>query len=252
MALVLIAVIHLSCSLAHSLRPEYRDTFRSLTTAVQKYLDRDGRMHDFTLPNSVPRVSVVAQVSISGGEVAHVPVPAPTMFLLAVSADGATLLVADEVGLDGIPWTALGVPVLGGSPRRLGEAAGQAAAWSPDGQRLLRRRHGPIHWQKATAPNLRSLSLCPILVYDPTWSPDGTVIRFRVGGALAAQGSLWQVSVDGTNPHPLLPGWHIPPDECCGRWTSDGKYFVFGQRAMSGHLPKREGGSEKATASPSS
>jgi len=65
------------------------------------------------------------------------------------------------------------------------------------------------------------------LIYDPAWSPDGTTIRFRVGGAFAAQGSLWQVSVDGMNAHPLLLGWHIPPNECCGRWTSDGKYFVF-------------------------
>lgn len=42
--------------------------------------------------------SAIAQVSGSGGEVAHVPVPSPTMSLLAVSPDGATLLVADEVG----------------------------------------------------------------------------------------------------------------------------------------------------------
>ena len=62
-------------------------------------------------------------MSGSGGEVARVPVPSPTMSLLAVSPDGATLLVADEVGTEynGPLWA---VPVLGGSPRRLGEAAG--------------------------------------------------------------------------------------------------------------------------------
>ena len=54
------------------------------------------------------------------------------------------------------------------------------------------------------------------------------MIRFRVGGFTTTQGSLWQVSVDGTNLHPLLPGWHTPPVECCGKWTTDGKYFVFG------------------------
>jgi Tol biopolymer transport system component len=41
------------------------------------------------------------------------------------------------------------------------------------------------------------------------------------------RGSLWQVSVNGKDPHPLLPAWHAPPAECCGRWTPDGKYFVF-------------------------
>src|SRR5229473_1862084 len=76
--------------------------------------------------------SAIAQVSGSGGEVAHVPVPAPTMSLLAVSPDGATLLVADEVGQTAFSGSLWGLPVLGESPRRLRDAAGQAAAWSPD------------------------------------------------------------------------------------------------------------------------
>src|SRR5262249_36517495 len=25
----------------------------------------------------------------------------------------------------------------------------------------------------------------------------------------------------------LLPGWHTPPDESCGRWTADGRYYLF-------------------------
>lgn len=25
----------------------------------------------------------------------------------------------------------------------------------------------------------------------------------------------------------MLPDWHLHRDECCGRWTADGKYFVF-------------------------
>jgi len=80
---------------------------------------------------------VIAQVSGSGGEVAHVPVPAPTLFLLAVSPDGATLLVADEVGQTAFSGSLWEVPVLGGSPRRLGDAAGQGAAWSPDGRMIV-------------------------------------------------------------------------------------------------------------------
>jgi len=27
--------------------------------------------------------------------------------------------------------------------------------------------------------------------------------------------------------HALFPGWNNPPAECCGRWTPDGKYYVF-------------------------
>ncbi len=77
----------------------------------------------------------VSEVSGSGGEVAHVAVPDPDMVLLDVSPDGSTLLVADEVGTAfmGPLWE---LPVLGGSPQKLGDAIGQAAAWSPDGQKI--------------------------------------------------------------------------------------------------------------------
>jgi serine/threonine protein kinase/Tol biopolymer transport system component len=170
---------------------------------------------------------VTAQVSGSGGEVAHVPVPAPTMFLLAVSPDGATLLVADEVGQTAFNGSLWEVPVLGGSPRRLGDAAGQGAAWSPDGQMIVYTDGHDLFLAKSDGSGPRKLFSAPDAAFEPAWSPDGTVIRFRVGGEFYTPGSLWEVSVSGTDPHPLLPAWHTPPNECCGKWTPDGKYFVF-------------------------
>ncbi len=55
------------------------------------------------------------------------------------------------------------------------------------------------------------------------------MIRFIVETGLSrfGRGALWEVSINGTNLHPLLPGWHDPPQQCCGKWTADGKYFVF-------------------------
>ena len=171
---------------------------------------------------------VIAQISASGGEVAHVQVPAPTMSLLAVSTDGASLLVADEVGQTAFRGPLWGVPVLGGSARKLGETAGQAAAWSPDGQMLAYSDGKDLFTAKSDGAESHKLISLPDLVFGPAWSPDGKVIRFRVGGFNTTQGSLWQVSMDGTNLHPLLPGWRTPPVECCGKWTTDGQYFVFG------------------------
>ena len=113
----------------------------------------------------------------------------------------------------------------------------RAAAWSPDGQMIAYADGNDIFVVKNDGSEPRKLVSAPDMAFDPAWSPDGTVIRFRVGGEAAlgvtfAQasrvlGSLWQVSVNGTNLHSLLPGWHTPPTECCGRWTADGKYFVF-------------------------
>ena len=145
------------------------------------------------------------------------------MSLLAVSPDGATLLVADEVGTayNGPLWE---VPVLGGSPRRWGEAVGMAAAWSPDGQMIVYTNMNDLFLAKSDGAESHKLVSAPDPVTDLAWSPDGTVIRFSVG---APQSSLWQVSIKGTSLHPLLPAWHTPPDECCGKWTPNGRYFVF-------------------------
>ena len=64
--------------------------------------------------------------------------------------------------------------------------------------------------------------------FYPAWSPAGKKLRFTVASMTRPmRNSLWEVSAQGTNLHPLFPGWHNPPDECCGKWTADGKYFVF-------------------------
>jgi serine/threonine protein kinase len=171
----------------------------------------------------------IAQVSGSGGEVARVPVPAG-MSLLGVSPDGAALLVAPEfnnravVGANevGPLWA---VPVLGGSARRLGD--GRAGAWSPDGQMIVYANGHDLFLAKSDGAEPHKLVSAPDRTFDPAWSPDGTVIRFSIGDYSTTQSSLWQVSINGTNLHPLFPAWHTPPDECCGKWTPDGKYFVF-------------------------
>jgi len=193
---------------------------------------------------------VIAQVSISGGEVAPVAVPAPTMFLLAVSPDGATLLVADEVGQTASHGPLWAVPVLGGSPRRLGDADGQAAAWSPDGQRIVYTGGPDLFLANSDGSEPHKLFSAPDTAIDPAWSLDGTVIRFRVGGFFGTGGSLWQVSVNGKDPHPLLPAWHTTPNECCGLWTPDGKYFVFQSQGNIWELAEKANLFGKASSQP--
>jgi serine/threonine protein kinase/Tol biopolymer transport system component len=193
---------------------------------------------------------LIAQLSISGGEAARVAVPAPTMFLLAVSPDGGTLLVADEVGQTashGSLWT---VPVLGGSPRKLGDADGQAAAWSPDGQRIVYADGPDLFLANSDGSEPHKLFSAPDVAIEPAWSLDGTVIRFRVGGFYASAGSLWQVSANGTGAHPLLPAWNTTPNECCGRWTPDGKYFVFQSQGNIWELAEKANLFGKASSQP--
>jgi eukaryotic-like serine/threonine-protein kinase len=176
--------------------------------------------------------TVFGQVSTSGGEVAQVAVPKPTMFLLSVSPDGANLLAADEVGMTAFRGPLWSIPVLGGAARRLGESAGQTASWSPDGQMMAYGDGHDLFTAKSDGSDPRKLFSAPDRPRNLTWSPDGSVIRFTVGGTdfpvggtNAMVSSIWQISANGTDPHPLLPGWPTP--QCCGQWMPDGRYFVF-------------------------
>jgi eukaryotic-like serine/threonine-protein kinase len=168
----------------------------------------------------------IAQVSVSGGDIAHIRAPAPTMVLLAVSPDGSTLLVADEVGQTAFSGPFWAVPVLGGSARKLGNLSGQTAAYSPDGRLIAYGNGSVLLVANSDGSEPHQLFTAPDRIGDVAWSPDGKTMRFTVASGLTTTGSLWQIAPDGTSPHPLLPSWHKPPDECCGRWTSDG-YFVF-------------------------
>jgi len=171
--------------------------------------------------------NVFGQVSVNGGEVARVPLPTPTMAQLAVSPDGSTLLAADEVGQTAFHGPLWAVPVLGGSPRKLGNAAAQVGDFSPDGQTIVYGDGNDLDLINSDGTGQHKLVSLPDVVFDPSFSPDGSVVRFRLSGGIYGEGSLWEVSINGKNLHPLLPEWRNPPRECCGKWTADGQYFVF-------------------------
>lgn len=74
----------------------------------------------------------------------------------------------------------------------------------------------------------------------PRWSPDGKRLRFTSFGPKT---QVWEVSAEGRDLHPVLPGWNNPPAECCGTWTPDGKYFIFQSRSARADIwALREGG----------
>jgi Tol biopolymer transport system component len=58
-------------------------------------------------------------------------------------------------------------------------------------------------------------------------SPDGERLRYTVRDAKTGANALWEAGADGSNPHPLLPGWTGAQNPCCGTWTADGRYYVF-------------------------
>src|SRR5260370_17775421 len=63
--------------------------------------------------------------------------------------------------------------------------------------------------------------------FAPRFSRDGRRLRFAVRDTNQRTSSLWEVSADGKDLHPLLPEGNKPLQEFGGTWTPDGKYFLF-------------------------
>jgi|GraSoiStandDraft_36_1057302.scaffolds.fasta_scaffold06269_2 serine/threonine protein kinase/Tol biopolymer transport system component len=200
----------------------------------------------------------IAQVSAAGGLVAPIPASSPTLIVLNVSPDGSDLLVADRPGsvAEG-PLSAL--PVLGGSPHRLADTAGHDGAWSPDGKKLVYVKGSDLYLADGDGTESHRLASLPGRAWGTAWSPDGSLIRFNVIDPKTRISSLWQVLADGTNLHPLLASWRQSNrksdisglgGECCGRWTPDGKYFVFDSGGQLWALREKESLLRKVTREP--
>jgi eukaryotic-like serine/threonine-protein kinase len=181
----------------------------------------------------------IAEISVSGGDPIPIPVPSEGLTLLSVSPDGSKLLAVD---LSGALWS---LPTLGGAPHRVPTAfpliASQTAVWSPDGKMLAYCHGNDLFLARSDGAEARKLVTVPGIPYDPQFSPDETKLRFSIRDPQSGDRALWEISAQGTNLHPLLPGLHTPADEEHGKWTPDGKYFVFQSKGQIWVLPEKTG-----------
>jgi Tol biopolymer transport system component/predicted Ser/Thr protein kinase len=169
---------------------------------------------------------VLAQTSVGGGEPVPISTPFQNTGAADISPDRTELLLGSWVGVpqEGALWI---LPTLGGSPRRLAEILFHDGAWGPDGKTVLYAKGQDLYVAGSDGSQSRRLVSLPGPASEPRWSPDGKKIRFTLPDPKTSSSSLWEVDADGSHLHPLLPGWNTPPDECCGRWTPDGRYYLF-------------------------
>lgn len=185
----------------------------------KRFLKTVGNRVYFSFYDNTP--DPIAQVSESGGEIEHVPIPLRSItFLLDVSADGSNFLIATNE--DGVKtfrplWN---VRVPEGPQHRLPNTP--SADFAPDGKTVAyATEQGEIWLIGSDGSGAHKLATVGGLPVRFAWSPDGGTVRFT------NKGRLWEISANGSNLHELLPGWGTSSLQCCGRWTPDGELFVF-------------------------
>jgi DNA-binding winged helix-turn-helix (wHTH) protein/Tol biopolymer transport system component len=168
--------------------------------------------------------TILAEESVTGGGSVPIPVTLPDPWVHDVSPDGTELLVASGNGVRQILWR---VGAEGGSLRQIADGDIEGAGWSPNGESVAySTSNGDIHVVRSDGTGARVLGTVPHQTSNAdfervSWSPDGTTIRFD------RNNRIYEVSLDGSGPRVFLPDWRPESWQCCGRWTPDGKFFLF-------------------------
>lgn len=178
---------------------------------------------------------VLAVALTANGEISHFNLPSEIggPLIGSLSPDGSRLIIRSHLRPE--PEQPLWiVPTLGGDARRVPNVLAHDATWMPDGDRLLVASGNQLIVMGADGNDQHLFLTTPGLAFWLRWSPDGSRLRFTLRNPAMQTSELWEVSANGSNPHPLLPGWSEPSSECCGSWTPDGDDFIF-QSSHSGH-----------------
>jgi Tol biopolymer transport system component/DNA-binding winged helix-turn-helix (wHTH) protein len=156
------------------------------------------------------------QVSVAGGESMPFGPTGRNIRFHAVSPDQSEILFSPFLArLPDLPlWS---MPLIGGSPRRVGNILANGAAFSPDGASIAFTTNNGVFVANRDGSGVRQVAAV-LDCWDIAWSPDGKILRFHAHGP-----RLWQVTPTGQDLHLFLPAWTAWE----GRWTADGSYYIF-------------------------
>lgn len=166
----------------------------------------------------------LAQVSVVGGEVSVINTGTALPDLGDISPDGSELL--GTISIDNSQEQICVFSVLTGTPRRIGDLIGHDPGWAPDGK-LFFSRGKEIWVAEHDGSSPRKLITTSGVPWAPQFSPDGLRFSFTVFNPATFTEKLWMARLDGTDLQEILPGRGKSSSVCCGRWTSDGRYFIF-------------------------
>src|SRR5580700_10386164 len=174
------------------------------------------------------------EMSIKGGATAPLRAAIGSMLILDISPDGSEFLLLQSDLNDeterGTIWT---MPVLGGAAKRLGNVTGRGASYSPDGKLIAFNEKESVYVCDSDGQNVKEIwNTHHMVPGNPAFSPDSRKIRVTVSRSTLEDDvtKIWELNVDGSNPHVLPLPQHWPADTGVynGIWTPGGKHFVLG------------------------
>jgi Tol biopolymer transport system component len=167
------------------------------------------------------------QVSTAGGETAPVPISLASADVYDFFPGRAELLVKGVAEGSDTEWPVWILPLPAGSLRPVGNILAHAATWAPDGQHIVYARNSSLYACNVDGTDSHELVAVSGVPFAPRFSLDGRRLRFTIRNTDLRTSSLWEISPDGKNLHPVLPDWNKPSQEFGGTWMPDGEYFLF-------------------------
>jgi serine/threonine protein kinase len=174
------------------------------------------------------------EMSVKGGATAPLRTAIGSMIILDISPDGSDFLLLQNDLNDetqrGTIWT---MPALGGAAKRLGNVTARGASYSLDGKLIAFNEKESVYVCDADGQNVKEIwNTHRMVPGNPVFSPNSKKIRVSVSRSKLEDDvtRIWELNVDGSNPH-LLPLPHQWPEDAAtysGTWTPGGKHFVFG------------------------
>jgi Tol biopolymer transport system component/DNA-binding winged helix-turn-helix (wHTH) protein len=166
------------------------------------------------------------QIPLSGGPPKILDSSSPGFLPGDISRDGSQLLFVPHK-MSPSTATARVMDLASASVREIpGIIDSGSVAWAP-GNKVVFAQGRDLFIAGADGSGRRKLLTAAGMISSVGFSPDGTRIRMSVVDQLKYVGAIWEARADGSGLHELLPGWQAVPQECCGTWTPDGRYYVF-------------------------
>ena len=177
---------------------------------------------------------ILVSAPMSGKPIRPIETTFPNVFLQDLSRDGKTLLITSFEGIvmDGPLWT---LPVVGGVPRKVGEARCYLARWSRDNRRIVCTGKTTITVMDADGSNAHMVASFSKPVGQISWTPDGNRLRYVLEDTTTEALSLWEIGIGRDATVTQAKGIRLGSNCCIDwMWAHNGKDFIYTELEANG------------------